>query len=185
MRTVKRLEVISTNGSETIRIFWLEQRKSGIYGSFFIPGIEIHRSYHPDGTVHFKSKSVRQIKSRETFLKPSGYSREVVQNHPLARFRGQFQFFMGGHQLDSDVFARAIPYKFKKANHFVLIDTRCLTGQQRHVDLYAYLVEVGGFDCLKEIIISHEEIVKRENRISECHLYTAFNPWIVLFLMFT
>jgi hypothetical protein len=185
MNAVKRLEVIATNGSETIRIFWLEQRKSGIFGSFFIPGFEMHRSYHLDGAVHFKSRSVRQIKNGETFLRLSGYSRDVVHNHPLARFRGQFQFFMGGHRLDSDVFVRSIPHKFKKANHFVLIDARCLTGQQRHVDLYAYLVEVGHFDCLKEIITSHEAITKRENRIGEYHLYTAFNPWVVLSLIFT
>lgn len=184
MRSERRVEIICTDGATTMRLFWLEQRKSGIYGSFFIPGLELHRSYHLDGKVHFFSKSIQRMDGGQEVFKPSGYSKEVVTAQPLSSFRGRFDFFSGGHRLDPDVYKEALPYKFKKANHFILVDSRNISGGQKHVNLFVNLLEAGSCESINEALQGFESIRRKQKWSGEYHLYSDFLPWVLIFLMY-
>jgi hypothetical protein len=60
----------------------------------------------------------------EDFINSSGYSKDVIKSSPISEFRGSFQFFQGGLRLDKDVLDEGVPYKFKKVDSLLIIDTR-------------------------------------------------------------
>ena len=124
MKSEHRIELVVTDGKRSIRCFWLEQRKAGVFGGFITPRISIHRSYHVDGNVHFRVEGSPRMAGGEDFINSSGYSKDVIKSSPISEFRGSFQFFQGGLRLDKDVLDEGVPYKFKKVDSLLIIDTR-------------------------------------------------------------
>lgn len=45
-----RIEVLATDGSSLKRVLWIYMNKGGIYAGWCLRGLDIHTSYHPDGT---------------------------------------------------------------------------------------------------------------------------------------
>jgi hypothetical protein len=185
MKSEKRIELVVTDGKRSIRSFWLEQRKAGIYGGFITPRISLHRSYHVDGNVHFRVEGSSHIGGGENFFNPSGYSKEVIKASPLSSFPGHFHFFNGGLRLDKDVLDEGIPYKFRKVENLLLIDTRNIHGHQKHLTLIASMIQAHTYSLLQFRFEEFEKICQSSGGTGEYHLFTKFQPWILVFLMFS
>jgi len=185
MKSNRRLELVVTDGKRTIRSFWLEQRRAGIYCSFISPGLSMHRSYHADGNVHCRVEGAPRIHGRDVFLNRKGYSKEVIKATPLNSFKGSFDFFNGGLRLDKEVLEKGVSYKFKKVDNILLIDTRNIEGRQKHLNLLVSLVEGNSFSTLESLIDAREKLCHVAKQTGEYHLFTTFRPWVFMFLMFS
>jgi hypothetical protein len=185
MKSDIRLELIVTDGKCTIRSFWLEQRKAGIYCSFISPGLSMHRSYHADGNVHYRVEGAPRISGGDDFFNPTGYSKEVIKATPLNAFKGSFDFFNGGLRLNKEVLEKGVPYRFKKVDNLLLIDTRNIEGKQKHLNFEVSLVEENFFSALESLIIERGKLHRGAKQSGEYHLFTTFRPWVLIFLMFS
>jgi hypothetical protein len=185
MKPARRLELVVTDGKRTIRSFWLEQRKAGIYGSFISPRLSIHRSYHVDGNVHYRVEGAPRILGGDDFFNPNGYSKERVKVIPLNTFKGSFNFFNAGLRLDKEVLEEGVPYRFKKIDSLLLIDMRNIEGKQKHLNLLVSLIEANSLRTLKSLIDRQEKLCRGAKQTGEYHLLTRFRPWVFIFLMFS
>lgn len=185
MKSEHRIELVVTDGKRSIRSFWLEQRKAGIFGGFITPRISLHRSYHIDGNVHFRVEDSPRNAGEDNFFNPHGYSKEVVKSCPLSEFHGSFHFFNGGLRLDKDVLDEGIPYKFKKVDNLLLVDTRNIHGAQKHLTLVVGMIQSHSYPILQSRIEELEKICRKSGGTGEYHLFTKFQPWILVFLMFS
>jgi hypothetical protein len=93
----------------------------------------MHRSYHADGNVHYRAEETPGVHGGGDFFNGNGYSKEVIEATPLNSFKGSFDFFNGGLRLDKEVLENGVPYKFRKVDNILLIDTRNIEGKQKHL----------------------------------------------------
>ncbi len=185
MRNDRRIELVVTDGKRSIRSFWLEQRRSGVFGFFITPRLSMHRSYHLDGNVHYRVEGSPRISNADSIFNSKGYSKEVIKAPQLNAFKGSFEFFNGGLRLDNDVLNEGIPYKFKKVDNILTIDTRNIEGKQKQLTLLATLVEPHQFNILQKVIETREKMCRSSNQVGEYHIFNRFNPWVLVFLMFS
>lgn len=94
-----------------------------------------------DGCGYCKTFSRSRRPHSPDFLNPSGYSEEVTKAAPLKQFRGSFVFFNGGLRLDKEVLDEGIAYRFKKVDNLLFVDTRNISGAQKHLNFTVSLLE--------------------------------------------
>jgi len=183
----KRLEIVGTDGTRAIRLIWLRiGRDGGIYGSFFHPSMTLHRSYHRDGIVHWRyDRRLGNAGAADEFFKESGYSRDVDSGPPLGSFTGHFLFLQGGFRLDPDCFEDRKPYRFKAVDHLLIVDSRVIQGDQRHMNFYIDLVEANSFQRLGERMAEFQRIFTSAARICEHHCYLELEPWVLVSLAYS
>jgi len=183
----RKLELLVTDGSRVIRLIWFRIRNGGgVYGSFFHPRIAMHRSYHADGTIHWKADAgMKNVKGGEEIYKQTGYSRDVESGPPLAAFTGHMTFLQGIFRLDSDCFDSLRAYEFQAVDRLLILDSRAIRGKQRHVNFYLDLIEVGSFAILTAQMAEKQRIFTNAGMICEHHCYLEFQPWVLTSLAYS
>ena len=79
MPSNKRFVLVATDGNRAIRLVWLRVKSDGIYGSFFHRSVTMHRSYHLDGSVHFKAEGpMENVKDAERIFKAAKHPKSFV-----------------------------------------------------------------------------------------------------------
>ena len=187
MGKAKSLELIATDGVQTARLIWFRiGSDGGIYGSFFHKNIAIHRSYHSDGVVHWKAdKPMEKVINVEEVFKESGYSGEVDCAPPLGSFKGYFNFLQGGFRLDVDLFQQGVSYEFGSVDRLLIIDSRTIKGEQRHLNFYLDLIESGSYEILNERMEGYQKTLTNAGMICEHHCYLEFEPWLLVSLAYS
>jgi len=148
----KRIEVVATDGVETRRLIWVEQRKDGsFYWGGCIPKGDFHSSYHASGEMHF-----------------SRYH-EAQTWDAIASFKGVRQLCFVGIIKDLSRIHHS-PYKRKKLDGVAYVDVRTLKSNQISISLH--LVEKGN----KEFVESFNKIFKNPT----ISLFTFTNPWVAI-----
>jgi len=187
MAKAKRLEVIATDGDNTARLLWFRiGNMGGIYGSIFHPSFAMHRSYHPDGSVHWKlDGKVRDNAQAGRIFKESGYSKDVDSGPHLRSFTGHFSFLQGGFRLDPDCLEHLLQYEFGNVDRLLIVDSRAIGGEQRHVNFYLDLVEVGSYGALNTRMKKYQYTFTKAKMICEHHCYLEFSPWVLFSLAYS
>jgi len=187
MPKAKLLEIVATDGARAVRLIWFRiGSNGGIYGSFFHPSIAIHRSYHTDGTIHWKTDSpLVNVRDSEKMFKESGYSRDVDSGPPLSTFAGYFSFLQGIFRLDPDCFETLLPYDYNEADRLIILDARAIRGEQRHVNIYLDLIEAGSYVLLTSQMAEKQRIFTNAGMICEHHCYLEFEPWVLVSIAYS
>ncbi len=171
MARAKRLDLVATDGRRAVRLVTLSiSGASGIYGLFLHRSVKMHRSYHRDGTVHLKADGPMEgVKGAEKIFKESEYSHDANSGPPLDSFTGHFSFLQGVFRLDPDCFKGRVEYKFKKTDRLLVVDSRTISGEQRFVNFYLDLVEVGSYQILNARMAEYQRIFTDAGMICEHH----------------
>lgn len=187
MARAKRLELVATDGARAVRLIWFRiGSDGGIYGSFFPMSVAMHRSYHWDGTDHWKADGPMQnVRDVEKIFKESGYSRDVDSGPPLGSFSGHFSFLQGVFRLDPDCFEGRVAYDFRAVDRLLIVDSRTIQGEQRFVNFYLDLVEVGSYQILSARMAEHQRTFTNAGMICEHHCYLEFEPWVLVSLAYS
>jgi hypothetical protein len=186
MAREKRLELVATDGVRAVRLIWLRIKSDLILGSIHHPSIAMHTSYHRDGTVHLKADGpMERVRDADKIFKEKGYSRDVHSGPPLDSFTGYFSFLAGGFRLDPDCFEGPVEYKFKKTDRLLVVDSQTISGEQRWVNFYLDLVEVGSYQILNARTAEYQRIFTDDGRICEHHCYLEFEPWVLVSLAYS
>jgi hypothetical protein len=187
MAKEKNLELVATNGSQIVRLVWFRiGSEGGIYGSVFHPSVKLHRSYHRDGRIHWKADGpMENVGEADKIFKDSGYSHDVVSGAPLDSFTGHFSFLQGIFRLDPDCFDRRVPYEFGAVDRLLIVDSRAIKGEQRFVNFYLDLVEIGSYQILGARMAEHQRIFANAEMICEHHCYLEFEPWVLVSLAYS
>jgi len=125
------------------------------------------------------------VRDADKIFKDSGYSRDVVSGPPLASFTGYLSFLQGGFRLDSDCFESLLPYEFQAVDRLLILDSRAVRGEQRHLNFYLDLVEVGSYAVLTSQISEKQRIFTTAGTICEHHCYLEFEPWVLVSLAYS
>jgi hypothetical protein len=183
----KKLELVVTDGARVVRLIWLQITNGRIIcGSFFHPRIAMHRSYHADGSITWKAdRGMMNVGDADKIFKDSGYSRDVVSGPPLACFTGHLTFLQGGFRLDSDCFESLLPYKFRAVDRLLILDSRAVRGEQRHLNFYLDLAEVGSYAVLTSRMADMQRIFTNAGKVCEHHCYLEFEPWVLMSLAYS
>lgn len=187
MAKAKGLEFVATDGSRAVRLVWFRiGSDGGIYGSFFHPSIAMHRSYHADGTVHWKADGpLINVGGADKVFKESGYSHDMISALPLDSFTGHFSFLQGVSRLDPNCFDRRVPYEFGAVDRLLIVDSRAIQGEQRFVNFYLDLIEVGSYEILSTRMAECQRIFTNAEMICEHHCYLEFEPWVLVSLAYS
>ncbi|KQV60774.1 hypothetical protein ASC95_04905 [Pelomonas sp. Root1217] len=146
-----RLRVLLTNGKRTVDLIWLDHNGTDIY--YGGVGWSDKTSYHASG--------IRHRKARDGTLSP------IQRHHRLDSFSGQLQLCVFGFHtkfVESDA---ATPYKGKKGDSVIFLDSRSLPDQ---VGVSLGLLEAGAYAAMLPI---HQHLDLRL-----IHLATNTTPWI-------
>ena len=186
MAREKHLELVATDGVRAVRLIWLRIKSDRILGSIHRPSIAMHRSYHRDGTVHLKADGpMERVRDADKIFKEKGYSRDVHSGPPLDSFTGYFSFLAGGFRLDPDCFKGLRAYTFRAVDRLLILDSRTIQGEQRWVNFYLDLVEVGSYQIRIERMAEYQRIFTDDGRICEHHCYLEFEPWVLVSLAYS
>jgi hypothetical protein len=128
---------------------------------------------------------MERVRDAEKIFKEKGYSRDVHSGPALDFFTGYFSFLAGGFRLDPDCFEGRVEYKFKKTDRLLVVDSRTINGEQRFVDFYLDLVEVGSYRTLSGRMAEYQRIFADAGRICEHHCYLEFKPWVLVSLAYS
>ena len=180
-KTPQTLEIAATDGTKTIRLLRLEQKPAGFHASFFLPGIELRRSYQNNGHVVFQSLVVTLSDAQDGTVHTAGHSKKILKADPLASFRGFFNLLSEEEGISQDLFLRSDPLRFQKTNRHLILDTRHIGGSQ--VRLSVDLVEPDSTRALTDCM-THFQKTCRPSRLGEHHLYRDFQPWVLVQISF-
>jgi hypothetical protein len=153
--TIMRIELIATDGIVQKRLLWVEATSGGVYvGMVKIDGSKEHYSYHADGN---------------TFSTANGKKQKLVQLQPFSSFKGMQQ--IQANVLGLGSFSTRVDYKQKKLTAAVYVDVRNYKSQMIECNLI--LLEPYRMDKLN---------FTPNEPLSELHVFSKFNPWIVFWL---
>jgi len=146
----------------------------------------MHRSYHADGAITWKADvGMMNVRGADEIFKQSGYSRDVISGPPLASFTGYVTFLQGGFRLDPECFESLRPYEFRAVDRLLILDSRAIRGEQRRMNFYLDLIEVGSFGILATQMAEKERIFTDAGMICEHHCYLEFQPWVLVNLAYS
>ncbi len=155
-----KIHVLATDGNTIKKIFWLEQKKTGVYYGFAFNDMDVHGSYHING------KHYQTIPDKKA---------ELLANGPrLDQFTGTFQLASLVVRVSS---ATGSDFKTwatnRKAESALYIDTRFFT--KGGISLCVLLVDYGNLGIIESIVPYY----------SQAHVFSKFKPWVVIMVQET
>jgi hypothetical protein len=152
--------LIATNGSVIKKILWFRHTGKEFFYGYAITGLDIHRSYHEDGTTHWKIKEINSIKPTQTIL--------PVKFKPLNEFEGIFHLGTLAFPFKNLEGYDKPDYGMREYDDIIFIDVRSI-GHKETLNVHSYLLEPNKM-----------ELIPKFRGKSHIHIITTTMPWIVI-----